>query len=303
MTTNGPGAKNTSTPVPVPMDPGQSVAGRASDPAFPLDTWRMDWIPTGPGKSFRPLRFEPGGWSELMRLEPGSVVALHRHTGEVHVYGLSGGRRILGTGETAGPGSYVHEPAGTVDAWQAAGNQPCVLHLKVTGAVEYLDASGRVTETVDSASQRATYLGWCAAHGAEPEPQILGTTQPERGASDVAPADPRAVAAAYFRAWRAHDPGALRALLAEHATFAGPLGTAAGADEMATAIQRLFAVTTDVVVRQMAADDDDVITWFDLHTTVAPPVPVANWSQIRDGKIVRIRAAFDPRAIVAGQPH
>ena len=80
MTTNGPGAKNTSTPVTVPMDPGQSVAGRASDPAFPLDTWRMDWIPTGPGKSFRPLRFEPGGWSELMRLEPGSVVALHRHT-------------------------------------------------------------------------------------------------------------------------------------------------------------------------------------------------------------------------------
>ena len=43
------------------------------------------------------------------------------------------------------------------------------------------------------------------------------------------------------------------------------------------------------------------ITWFDLHTTVAPPAPVANWSQIRDGKIVRVRATFDPRAIIAGQ--
>lgn len=27
---------------------GTSMAGRASDPAFPLDTDAMDWIPTGP---------------------------------------------------------------------------------------------------------------------------------------------------------------------------------------------------------------------------------------------------------------
>jgi len=262
-----------------------------SDPAFPLDTGQMDWIPTGPGKSFRPLRFEPGGWSELMRLEPGSAVALHRHTGEVHVYGVSGTRQILGTGEIAGPGSYVYEPAGTVDAWQATGDEPCVLHLKVTGAVEYLDTGGNVTETVDSASQRAIYIDWCARHGAKPE----------RCASAVPLQNPREVAAAYFRAWQAHDPHALRGLLAEHATFTGPLGTAEGADAMATAIQRLFAITTDVVVQQMAADGDQVITWFDLHTTVAPPVPVANWSQIRDGKIVRVRATFDPRAILAGQ--
>jgi ketosteroid isomerase-like protein len=113
---------------------------------------------------------------------------------------------------------------------------------------------------------------------------------------------PRALATAYFRAWRAHDADALRALLADHATFDGPLGTAGNADEMATAIQRLFAITTDVVVQVMADDGGDVITWFDLHTTVAPPVPVANWSRVRDGKIVSVRAAFDPRAIVAGQP-
>jgi len=37
------------------------MAGRASDPAFPLATAAMDWIPTGPGKSFRPLRFAPAG--------------------------------------------------------------------------------------------------------------------------------------------------------------------------------------------------------------------------------------------------
>jgi 2,4'-dihydroxyacetophenone dioxygenase len=270
--------------------------------AFPLDTGDMDWIPTGPGKSFRPLRFEPGGWSELMRLEPGSAVALHRHTGEVHAYGISCSRQILlGTAETAGPGNYVYEPAGTVDAWQATGDEPCVLHFKVTGAVEYLDANGQVTETVDSASQRSIYLDWCARHGAEPAQQILGSAQAEQRARSAPPQDPRAVARAYFRAWQAHDSHALRGLLAEQATFTGPLGAAGNADEMATAIQRLFAITTDVVVQQMANDGDQVITWFDLHTTVAAAIPVANWSEIRDGKIVRIRATFDPRSILAGQ--
>jgi len=116
------------------------------------------------------------------------------------------------------------------------------------------------------------------------------------------PADPRAAATAYFRAWQAHDAGALRAVLADHATFTGPLGKAGNADEMATAIQRLFAITTDVVVQKMAVDGDDVITWFDLHTTVAPPAPVANWSEVRDGKIVRVRVTFDPRGILAQQP-
>jgi hypothetical protein len=142
-----------------------------------MDTGEMEWIPTGPGKSFRPLRFEADGWSELMRLEPGSGVPLHRHTGEVHAYGLSGTRQILGTGETAGPGSYVFEPAGTVDAWQAVGDQPCVLHLKITGAIQYIGADEQVTEIVDSASQRAAYLNWCARQGAEPAGQILGSTQ------------------------------------------------------------------------------------------------------------------------------
>ena len=40
------------------------------EPARPLDTGGMPWIPTGAGKSFRPLRIAADGWSELMRHEP-----------------------------------------------------------------------------------------------------------------------------------------------------------------------------------------------------------------------------------------
>jgi hypothetical protein len=41
------------------------------------------WIPEGEGKWSRPLGFLPdrSGWVELMRLDPGVRLGLHRHTG------------------------------------------------------------------------------------------------------------------------------------------------------------------------------------------------------------------------------
>jgi hypothetical protein len=42
----------------------------------------------------------------------------------------------------------VYEPPGTIDTWGAIGTQPCIVHIKVTGVVEYLDEDGEVTETV-----------------------------------------------------------------------------------------------------------------------------------------------------------
>jgi len=144
------------------------------EPANPLRTHDMPWIPTGAGKSFRPLRFTADGWSELMRIEPGSAVALHRHTGEVHALNLSGARRFFGSDDIVGPGDYVHEPGGTIDGWEAVGDEPCVIHIKVTGEIHYLDDEGGVIETIDSSTQRAVYLDWCREQGVEPLPQIVG---------------------------------------------------------------------------------------------------------------------------------
>ena len=149
------------------------MQNKTAERAWPLDTGNMDWIPTGPGKSFRPLRFAPDGWSELMRLEPGSVVALHRHTGDVHALNLSGSREIIGTGEVVGPGGYVYEPQGTIDTWGAVGTQPCIVHIKVTGVVEYLGQDNEVTETASAITQRALYLRWCEQHGRQPARQLI----------------------------------------------------------------------------------------------------------------------------------
>jgi hypothetical protein len=59
-------------------------------------------------------------------------------------------------------------------------------------------------------------------------------------------------------------------------------------------------IVTDIVIRKMFVDGPDVLTWFDLHTSVAPPAPTANWSHVEDGRIAAIRVTFDPRDLVAG---
>jgi hypothetical protein len=65
----------------------------------------------------------------------------------------------------------------------------------------------------------------------------------------------------------------------------------------------------------LVAAGDEVIAWFDLCTSVAPPSPPAtaaaaatatttttttNWMHVEDRKIVRIRVTFHPRGLLAG---
>jgi len=99
---------------------------------------------------------------------------LVRHTGELRAFNVTGTREILETGELVGPGNYVYEPAGTVDTWGATSDGPCVIHLKATGAIEYLGPDGQVTEAVTAASRRAIYLEWCQREGVAPDPRIVG---------------------------------------------------------------------------------------------------------------------------------
>jgi len=104
----------------------------------------------------------------------------------------------------------------------------------------------------------------------------------------------------YFTAWQTRDEDTLREILAEDVTFAGPLGEAAGREDCIAGLIGMLGIVTNIDVTLRVADGNDVITWFDLHTTVAPPTPTANWSHIEDGRISRIRVTFDPRAILAG---
>jgi len=60
----------------------------------------------------------------------------------------------------------------------------------------------------------------------------------------------------------------------------------------------MFAMTRQVEVVRRWADGPDVITWFELSTETAGPLPVVNWSRVEDGRITRIRVTFDPRPLL-----
>ena len=112
--------------------------------------------------------------------------------------------------------------------------------------------------------------------------------------------DTRTVAATYFRAWKERDFATLRSIVADDVTFRGPLGTADDAESCVKGLQGMAQILDDIVVQHVFVDGQDVLTWFDLHTTVAPPAPTANWSHVENGKITRIRVTFDPRALTKG---
>lgn len=107
----------------------------------------LPWQPIFPGFSLKLLR---GGDDEdtralLLRVEPGTVIAKHRHFGEVHALNLEGSREILDTGNVIGPGGYVYEPDGNVDSWRATGDVPCIVFVTVRGAMDYLGENGQST--------------------------------------------------------------------------------------------------------------------------------------------------------------
>ncbi len=112
--------------------------------------------------------------------------------------------------------------------------------------------------------------------------------------------DAAAVAATYFDAWKARDFGRLRSVLADDVDFAGPLARVQGAGDCLRGLQGMAQIMTGLEVRKVFRDGSDVLTWFDLSTSVADTVPVANWMQVADGKITRIQVAFDARGIAGG---
>ncbi len=125
------------------------------------------WIPSAtPGKSSRPLRFfaNDRGFVELLRMEPGVVMPLHRHSGEIHAYNLTGTRKLC-TGELIGPGDYVYEPPGNVDWWKIVGDEPMIAMVIVMGTVEFLGPGGIVTARASASTQLAEYERYCRANG------------------------------------------------------------------------------------------------------------------------------------------
>jgi hypothetical protein len=109
---------------------------------------------------------------------------------------------------------------------------------------------------------------------------------------------PEEVAATYFKAWRNGDIDSVRPLLHPAVTFVGALGSTDGIEETLGGLTGMFAMTRQVEVIKRWTDGQDVLTWFELRTAAAGPLPVVNWSHVEDGQITRIRVTFDPRPLL-----
>jgi ketosteroid isomerase-like protein len=107
--------------------------------------------------------------------------------------------------------------------------------------------------------------------------------------------DARKVVERYFDAWKQNDFGAMRALLDDKVDFSGPIDHFDNADAYQQSVRGLSQMKTDIVVHKTVVDGSDVITWYDLHTKIADPAPVADWSQVQNGKITTVRVVFDAR--------
>lgn len=131
------------------------------------------------------------------------------------------------------------------------------------------------------------------------ERQLAGQhkTMTDDTATTLIDSDARTAAAAYFQAWKSHDFAKLRSLLADDVEFAGPLAELDNAEDCVAGLERMSKIMTDIDIEKTFVDGDDVLTWFTLHTSVAESVATANWTQLRDGKIARIRVTFDARGL------
>ena len=109
--------------------------------------------------------------------------------------------------------------------------------------------------------------------------------------------DAARVATTYFNAWKVNDFDTMRSLVDDDFMFSGSLARLEGAENYMEGIKGMSQVKSDIVIRKVFVDGPDVLTWFDLHTTVASPVPVANWLHVEGGRITSLQVAFDAREL------
>ena len=101
----------------------------------------------------------------------------------------------------------------------------------------------------------------------------------------------------FYAAVARKDVAGARKYLAPDLTFYGLFQTYKSADEYIAALTGLLGVTDQLDVKTIIGEGDNAAVFFDLKTKapVAGDTLVAEWHQIRGGKIVRVHSAFDGR--------
>ena len=96
------------------------------------------------------------------------------------------------------------------------------------------------------------------------------------------------------------DFSTARQLMHDDMTFQGPLDTFTTADQYLEASRKLASIIQRIDVKKTFVDGDDICVLYDMVTnTPAGTAFIAEWYQVRGGKIAALRAVFDARPFAA----
>ena len=110
-----------------------------------------------------------------------------------------------------------------------------------------------------------------------------------------------AVVKQFYEAVQKRDLAAARKFLSEDLLFVGLFETYEGPEPYLATLKGLLDITTRLEVKTIIAEGEQAAVFFELET-VAPAAAttlVAEWHQLVDGKIRRVRSAFDGRPFAA----
>jgi ketosteroid isomerase-like protein len=105
----------------------------------------------------------------------------------------------------------------------------------------------------------------------------------------------------FYAAVAKKDIAAARAYLDDDLLFLGLFETYHNAEEYLAALTGLLQITVRLDVKKIIAEGNDAAVFFELETKAPAEATtlVAEWHQVKDGKISRVESAFDGRPFAA----
>jgi ketosteroid isomerase-like protein len=105
----------------------------------------------------------------------------------------------------------------------------------------------------------------------------------------------------FYAAVVKRDLTAARACLADEMVFDGLFETYRSADEYMKAFAGLLQITVRLDIKKIIGEGNDAAVFFELETKAPAEatVLVAEWHQVRNGKIFHAQSAFDGRPYAA----
>jgi hypothetical protein len=113
-------------------------------------------------------------------------------------------------------------------------------------------------------------------------------------------ANAREIVESYRAALGKGDFATARTLMQDNMTFQGPLDTFTTADQYLEASRRLASIIQRIDLKKVFVAGEDVCVLYDMVTnTPAGTAFIAEWYQVRGGKIAALHAVFDARPFAA----